>query len=143
VSITVAQGMTLALKMPLAIAGGGFVVLMIAVWRGALGIGTVGLVAGRVGRSDRAVSALLALLWLWTGIAYHWLFFARINKAAVFFGALCVAEAALLIWLATLMSVGPLEETRAQHFLEQNLAAGGHRHCEDQAHNTGRRATEK
>jgi hypothetical protein len=31
VSITVAQGMTLALKMPLAIAGGGFVVLMIAV----------------------------------------------------------------------------------------------------------------
>ena len=28
------------------------------------------------------VSAILALLWTWTGVAYHWAFFAVINRAA-------------------------------------------------------------
>jgi hypothetical protein len=43
------------------------------------------------------VATVLALLWLWTGIAYHWLAFAAINRAAWVFGALFVAEATLLV----------------------------------------------
>lgn len=47
--------------------------------------------------ASRLVAAMLALMWLWTGIAYHWLAFAAINDAAWVFGALFVAEAALLV----------------------------------------------
>jgi hypothetical protein len=44
------------------------------------------------------VAAVLALFWLWTGVACHWLAFAAINPAAWLFGALYVGEAALLLW---------------------------------------------
>jgi hypothetical protein len=47
--------------------------------------------------TSRLVAAALALMWLWTGIAYHWLAFVAINDAAWAFGALFVAEAALLV----------------------------------------------
>jgi hypothetical protein len=43
----------------------------------------------------RAVAGGLAAMWLWTGIAYHWIEFAAINKAAWVFGALFVLQAAL------------------------------------------------
>jgi len=42
--------------------------------------------------SDRLLSAILALFWTWTGVAYHGLFFSRINKAAYVFAALFVAQ---------------------------------------------------
>lgn len=44
------------------------------------------------------VSAILALLWAWTGVAYHWAFFTAINNAAWVFGAICLAGAASLAW---------------------------------------------
>jgi hypothetical protein len=47
-------------------------------------------------RRDRLVAAGLALLWAWTGIAYHALHFAPINPAAYAFGALFVLQALLL-----------------------------------------------
>jgi hypothetical protein len=34
---------------------------------------------------DRAIGWLLALLWAWMAVAYHWVFFARINPAAWIF----------------------------------------------------------
>ena len=37
-------------------------------------------------------------MWLWTGLAYHALFFAEINKAAYLFAALFVIEGGLLIY---------------------------------------------
>lgn len=37
----------------------------------------------------------LAAMWLWTGISYHWLFFARVNAAAGVFGAAFVAQGIL------------------------------------------------
>jgi hypothetical protein len=43
---------------------------------------------------------LLAVHWGWSGIAYHWLYFRRINPAATLFGFLFVLEAALFAWLA-------------------------------------------
>jgi len=42
--------------------------------------------------TDRLLSAILALFWIWTGIAYHGLFFSRINQAAYVFAALFVAQ---------------------------------------------------
>lgn len=43
--------------------------------------------------------ALLGMLWLWTGVVYHWLHFASINRAAYLFGALFVLQA--LLFFAT------------------------------------------
>ncbi|RWL98503.1 MAG: hypothetical protein EOR68_14730 [Mesorhizobium sp.] len=50
----------------------------------------------RPGMADRLITFIVAAMWLWTGIAYHWLYFSRINHAAVVFGAFFVAQAALL-----------------------------------------------
>ena len=47
----------------------------------------------RPGRtSDRVIAGVLGLMWLWTGILYHGLFFSRINAAAFAFGALFVVQ---------------------------------------------------
>ena len=50
--------------------------------------------------ADRIVSAALAVMWLFTGIAYHWAYFARINPLAAIFAAAFVVEAALLTYTA-------------------------------------------
>ncbi|MGC1172990.1 DUF6064 family protein [Polaromonas sp.] len=48
--------------------------------------------------SGAAVSAVLALLWVWLGAAYHLAFFARINPVAYGFGALSIAGGLLFAW---------------------------------------------
>jgi Family of unknown function (DUF6064) len=48
--------------------------------------------------SDRILAAILALMWAWTGIAYHLLFFATINKAAYAFFVLFVVQSAALVY---------------------------------------------
>jgi hypothetical protein len=57
-----------------------------------------------IGSRNAVASALvpcaLAAMWLWTGISYHWLFFARVNAAASAFGAAFVAQAILLVLAA-------------------------------------------
>lgn len=58
-----------------------------------------GIALVRLGRGDRVVSALLALLWLWMAMAYHADFFTRINPAAWAFAAMFAAAAALFAWL--------------------------------------------
>lgn len=57
------------------------------------------LVAIRLARgraTGREVAGLLALHWGWSGLAYHLLFFSRINPAAFGFAALFVLQAVLL-----------------------------------------------
>lgn len=49
-------------------------------------------------RSNRLVSAVLVVLWLWGGLVYHAAYFASINPAAWGFAVLFVIEAALLGW---------------------------------------------
>ena len=48
--------------------------------------------------SGMAVSVILALLWLWVGVAYHLAFFARINPVAFGFGALSIVGGLLFAW---------------------------------------------
>jgi hypothetical protein len=56
--------------------------------------------AGRArARGGQITSGVLAMLWLWSGAVYHLAFFTAINRAAVVFGALFVAQSILFIWL--------------------------------------------
>ena len=49
--------------------------------------------------TDRWVSALLAVHWAWSGLAYHAAFFTRINPAAWIFALLFLVQAALFVWV--------------------------------------------
>ena len=48
--------------------------------------------------SDRWIAGILAFLWAWMGVVYHWIFFAHINPAAWIFGALFVLQAGMFLW---------------------------------------------
>jgi hypothetical protein len=48
--------------------------------------------------SDIAVSLILALLWVWIAVAYHLVYFTRINPAAYAFAALSMAGAGVFVW---------------------------------------------
>jgi hypothetical protein len=53
----------------------------------------------RSGRSsDRIITGALAAMWIWTGFVYHVLFFAPINTAAYFFGALFLFQGGFLAY---------------------------------------------
>ena len=74
-----------------------------AVWPAqiALELAALAIVALALRRPANAgawTSAILAVLWAWTGVAYHWAFFARINPAAWAFGAICLAAAVAFAW---------------------------------------------
>jgi hypothetical protein len=68
----------------------------------ALGIAALFLVFRPRAGSDRAVAAILALFWLWNGVAYHWLYFTPINFAAPLFALIFVIQGLLLAWKAAL-----------------------------------------
>ncbi len=49
--------------------------------------------------SDKIISYILALFWLWAGLIYHISFFSTINPAANFFGGVFVLQGAVLYWV--------------------------------------------
>lgn len=49
-------------------------------------------------RSWRAISVILACLWIWQAFAYHFAFFARINPLAYAFGVISLMAAWMFIW---------------------------------------------
>lgn len=65
----------------------------------ALGLLAVALLFWRRQMADRQIVGTLAIMWLWTGVGYHWLHFAEINKAALIFGGLFVAQGAMLAYV--------------------------------------------
>lgn len=72
----------------------------VAVWPAQLLLYAVALViVALILRRERpsVVFALLATLWLWTGVVYHLLFFNEINPAARYFGIAFIAQAVLLL----------------------------------------------
>lgn len=48
--------------------------------------------------NSRIVAVILALMWAWTGVAYHMGFFSAINRPAWAFGALFAAQALLFLY---------------------------------------------
>jgi Family of unknown function (DUF6064) len=82
-----------------------------AVWPAPLlayALGAIAVAAGYRGdrRGNLVTAAVLALFWGWAGVAYHWLAFSAINRAAWLFGAFFVAEAILLARFAGQMRFG-------------------------------------
>jgi hypothetical protein len=65
-----------------------------------LGLGMVLLTLRPVRNGNRLIGALLAAAWLWIGIGWHMLHFARLDFAAPLYGALFVLEGLLLLWIA-------------------------------------------
>lgn len=53
--------------------------------------------AARQAGRDRWATLILAILWVWMGVAYHWLFFTAINPAAWVFGGLFVLQGLLFV----------------------------------------------
>ena len=51
-------------------------------------------------RQSKFAGYLLGCVWIWTGIAYHIMFFSRINKAAFIFGTTFIVQGILFIILA-------------------------------------------
>ncbi len=62
----------------------------------ALGLGMVLLLLRPSLNASRAIGAGLAVMWCWTGIGYHWLYFSAINPAALIFGGLFLLQGALI-----------------------------------------------
>ena len=52
--------------------------------------------------ADRTIAAVLALMWMWTGIAYHWLHFSSVNPAAWSFGFASVLQGGIFLIVGTL-----------------------------------------
>lgn len=80
-----------------------------AIWPAQLAGYALGLIAvGALFRSgpviDRLAAIALALMWIWTGFVYHWLYFYPINPAALLFGSLFIAQGLLFL---TIGASGP------------------------------------
>jgi len=58
----------------------------------------IGFIAIRRPWSSVAVSAILALLWVWMGVAYHLAFFAAVNPLAYGFAVLSIAGGLMFAW---------------------------------------------
>jgi len=69
----------------------------IALW--AVSLGLVIRAFGAGGPPHRALSALLAVHWTWSALAYHAAYFSRINPAAWIFAALFLVQAGIFVWL--------------------------------------------
>jgi hypothetical protein len=50
-------------------------------------------------RRSKVASASLAVLWIWTGVVYHYVFFRAINPAATLFAIAFVVEGVFIAWL--------------------------------------------
>ena len=61
----------------------------------------------------RIIAALLAVLWLWSGLVYHFQFFSAINSGARLFGALFVVQAVVLVVFGTVQGRWQFEPRRA------------------------------
>ncbi len=63
-----------------------------------LGLGAIAFAARKIRPSDRIISLILSLLWLWTAVIYHYTFFSSINPAANIFALLCLLQGMLFLW---------------------------------------------
>jgi hypothetical protein len=53
-------------------------------------------------RRTRFAAVMLAVQWVWAGVAYHAMFFAAINPVAWLFSAFFVVEGGMLVWFGVL-----------------------------------------
>lgn len=92
----------------------------------AAGIGLLWIASGRGRSAPRVICAVLAVIWLWVGWAFHWQRYATINWGARYFALAFVVQAVALLALGVLRlgRVSPLTRV-GEHRLGLALAAGG------------------
>lgn len=88
-----------------------------AVWPASIlayGLGLIALIAVLWPKSfwSRVTASIVAMMWAWTGVAYHGIFFSTINGAAYLFGAIFVAQAFLFIYFGALNDRLQFSETQ-------------------------------
>jgi hypothetical protein len=64
-----------------------------------LGLAILGLLLRPRAWQGRAVSAILAILWVWIAAAFFWQRYATINWAAIYVALVFAGEALLLVWI--------------------------------------------
>jgi hypothetical protein len=52
----------------------------------------------KVSLSDRIITIVLSILWMWTGVVYHLIFFSSINKGAYAFGILYIIQSLAFLY---------------------------------------------
>ncbi len=68
-----------------------------------LGLGVVVMLVRPSEAGGRLIAAGLAAMWIWTGVAYHWLYFSAINQAAWGFGALFVLQGIAFLYVGAIV----------------------------------------
>jgi Family of unknown function (DUF6064) len=68
----------------------------------ALGVAMIALLIRPTQGRARLIGAGLAVMWVWTGVAYHALYFVQINRVALLFGALFVLQGVGLCYVGVL-----------------------------------------
>ncbi|HET9218294.1 MAG TPA: DUF6064 family protein [Terriglobia bacterium] len=71
--------------------------------------------------SGRVISLGLAAHWAWAGIAYHLVFFSKINRAAWLFSGLFLTEAILLGWYSRRVRFPFPRDRSLRHWVSQFL----------------------
>lgn len=62
-----------------------------------LALAALALSFSEIRSKNRMIAGILAFFWVWTGIAYHLIFFTSINKGAYLFGGLFVLQGILFL----------------------------------------------
>ncbi len=61
------------------------------------GIAAIVLAVKKASYSDRVIAIILALLWLWSGVVYHLVYFTTINKAAYGFAVVYILQGMMFV----------------------------------------------
>ena len=85
-----------------------------------LGLIALYILLRKVSIANRAVSAILAIFWLWMGVAYHIGYFSEINKVANIFGALFIIQSILFIVFGVIK-----QRIVFDYKLDKNTVVGG------------------
>ncbi len=75
-------------------------ILLNALALAALGVAGYSIACRLLPHIDRLITGFLGVLWIWTGLVYHLIFFAPINPAARIFGAAFLAQGLAFLVLA-------------------------------------------
>jgi len=56
------------------------------------------IIGSTIKQKDKVVAGILGVIWIWTGIVYHWAFFSHINILALGYGVVFILQGLFLIW---------------------------------------------
>jgi hypothetical protein len=55
-------------------------------------------IGSKIKQKDKFVAGILGVIWIWTGIGYHWAFFSHINILALGYGVVFILQGLFLLW---------------------------------------------